>query len=272
MSASRSKSDSQPLLVFSFLVLLAIVYSLKSCGSGDDEPPFAVNTDSIAARADSIAAAAADSAARVAARDSAARADSLRADSARLAGPVRPAPPSPGSGSRLEIQGGTVEMGEGSFIEMSGGGVVVIDGDTVAAGERVVLRGGAGRAPGATRDADRFIPAAEALWAPLGAWSGRGGKETERFRAASDEWRLVVRSRTEKEGPSQVRVTVLKVAAGAARGGLVTYLTVPGGGADTSYVHEPPGLFYLRVESVNARWTLAAEEKRVPAEALPARP
>ncbi|HEX2204095.1 MAG TPA: hypothetical protein VHG91_12380, partial [Longimicrobium sp.] len=208
--------------------------------------------------------------ARVAARDSAARADSLRADSARRAAvPVRPA--TTGTGSRLEIQGGTVELGEGSFIEMSGGGVVVIDGDTVAAGERVVLRGGAGRVAGATRDAERFIPASEALWAPLGRWSGSGAKATEQFRVASDEWRLVLRSRSETDAQARVEVTVLQKTR-QQMGGFVTYAIFRGDGTDTSYVHQPPGTYFLRVTSENARWTLTAEEKRVPAEALPARP
>ncbi|HEX2202265.1 MAG TPA: hypothetical protein VHG91_03150, partial [Longimicrobium sp.] len=125
--------------------------------------------------------------------------------------------------------------------------------------------------PPAPADTETAAPATthlradEALWVPVGRWSGQGQKETPRFRVGAGQWRLVT---TAGEAPGTVhgRVQVQVVDGG---GRTIAGVTLLGPAADTGYVHAEPGLFHLRVGSFGAPWTVVVEEKRVPAERLP---
>ncbi|HEX2204096.1 MAG TPA: hypothetical protein VHG91_12385 [Longimicrobium sp.] len=113
-----------------------------------------------------------------------------------------------------------------------------------------------------------FLPADRALWVPVGRWRGNDETETPRFRVGTDEWRMVL---TVGEPPPGVHRSV-QVRAVTFGNRTVAEMGLLGPAADTGYVHAAAGLYHLRVRSLGAPWTLVAEEKRVPAEALPARP
>ena len=103
-----------------------------------------------------------------------------------------------------------------------------------------------------------LVPPSEAAWAPLGRWSGTGDKGTSRFRVTGDEWRLAgtVRRLKKTEHPWIV-VQVFD----SSRSQVATF-SIEDIGSDTTYLHTDPGVYYLGVSTHEARWELAAEERR----------
>ena len=139
--------------------------------------------------------------------------------------------------------------------EESGGGAASgVETDTTPTPAAPAAAGGGGAEP--------FVPASGAAWSRLGSWAGSGDEETERFRVESGEWRLVVKMQKINEGGNGwILVRVMDdQRAELAR------MTMMDSGTDTSYVHLRPGVYYLVVGTNSVRWSVWAEEGRLPAE------
>ena len=144
---------------------------------------------------------------------------------------------------------GSTESGGGAADSSSGVGT-----DTTPAA--------AAPAAAAGTEAGPFLPASEAAWTRLAGWAGSGDEETERFRVGSDEWRLVVKMQKINEGGiGWILVRVMDPQRTE-----VARMTMMDSGTDTSYVHLRPGVYYLVVGTNSVRWSVWAEEGRLPAE------
>jgi hypothetical protein len=110
----------------------------------------------------------------------------------------------------------------------------------------------------------RHLTPGEVAWAEMRSWSGTGDKATERFQVNSDEWRLV--GAVEPLAGAEKSWVIVKVY-DAQRNHVYTF-SIEEPGADTSYVHGEPGLYFLTVGTQEARWRLSAQERRLPAEVV----
>ena len=177
-----------------------------------------------------------------------------------LGGPESTVPPPPPDTQRTAVVDSVLRSrivtGEGSYIEVNGQRITFGEDGTVHI-DTVDADGNVRRRP-----AGGFVPAAEALWKPVGRWAGTGRKSTESFRVGSNEWRIVYGGTPRRE-PSWQRVSVLD-----SIGQQFTSARRDGAGTDTSYVHRGPGVFSLDIDGYNSRWTVAVEEKALPAERI----
>jgi hypothetical protein len=102
-----------------------------------------------------------------------------------------------------------------------------------------------------------YQPATE--WALVKSWSGNGTKETELFSVSGGEWRITWDTLNEAFAGAGIFQIYVKNAAGH----LVSVAANKRGvGADISYVHSPPGQYYLTVNSGNVDWTVRVEARR----------
>jgi hypothetical protein len=93
-------------------------------------------------------------------------------------------------------------------------------------------------------------------WAVVKSWSGGGTKETELFSVSGGEWRIAWECRSVASPSAGIFQIEVKNAAGH----LVSVAANQRGtGADVSYVHAPPGEYYLTVNSANVNWTVRVE-------------
>lgn len=97
-----------------------------------------------------------------------------------------------------------------------------------------------------------------ATWSPLGTWQGTGGaKETETFTTTQKEWR-VRWTATPTASPRLFSVTVRA----ADTRDVVSIISAGEEPSGESYVRGPAGKYYVSIATVNAKWTLVAEESR----------
>jgi hypothetical protein len=142
---------------------------------------------------------------------------------------------------------GSTESGDGAADSSSG-----VETDTTPSAP----------AAAAGTESGPFLAASEAAWTRLASWAGSGDEETERFRVTSDEWRLVVKMQKINEGGiGWILVRVMDPQRTE-----LARMTMMDSGTDTSYVHLRPGVYYLVVGTNSVRWSVWAEEGRLPAE------
>lgn len=98
------------------------------------------------------------------------------------------------------------------------------------------------------------------IWKPVGAWSGRGDRQTETFTSDTGGFRIHWETKNETTpGTGTLKVTFRSGDSGRE---IVEALDVKGVGADTVQVAaERPRWYYLTIESVNVDWTLAVDER-----------
>ena len=96
-------------------------------------------------------------------------------------------------------------------------------------------------------------------WRVIDSWSGSGQLETQTFRVSSSEWRV-----DWEATPSGDYGSVFQVYVYRGDGTLVTLAAnvANQGGTSVSYVHAPPGEFYLMMNAANVNWSVEAEEPR----------
>jgi hypothetical protein len=98
----------------------------------------------------------------------------------------------------------------------------------------------------------------DASWRAIKSWSGSGIKETESFSVQGRQWRVSWSTRNETFRGSGI----LQIYVKNGRGNLVSTVSTHGVGGDASYVHSPPGEYYLTINSGNVDWTVVVEEHR----------
>jgi hypothetical protein len=92
----------------------------------------------------------------------------------------------------------------------------------------------------------------------VGAWSGRGNRQTESFDVTSGSLRFVWETRDELEpGAGYLRVSLHSSISGRVTEGVID---VSGEGADTVQIASEPRVAYLLIESARIDWTLSLEE------------
>lgn len=112
---------------------------------------------------------------------------------------------------------------------------------------------------GAPSSPARATPgAAETVWRPLGAWSGRGNIQTESFDVVSGALRLT----WETHGESGPGAGTFRVALHSAISGrpLQTFVERQGVGRGTAYLEDDPRVSYLVIESDRVEWRITLEE------------
>lgn len=99
-------------------------------------------------------------------------------------------------------------------------------------------------------------------WTSLGSWSGSGTKETESFAASSREWRLTWTAEPADKsfagGQKTFAIDVMK------EGTQYPVSSIQAGASETkgeSFVRGA-GRYYLKVSSLNAKWTIQAEQAK----------
>jgi hypothetical protein len=112
---------------------------------------------------------------------------------------------------------------------------------------------------------DAFVPAEEAVWGEVARFSGAGQDATADFSVRSREFRVITRGRSQTPIPWRT-VEVQNTA-----GRRVGWIRLEEPGADTSYVHDGPGVFRLVMKRFQGDWQARVEEKLLPAERMPDR-
>lgn len=95
-------------------------------------------------------------------------------------------------------------------------------------------------------------------WRTLGAWSGRGSKQTESF--AFESGTLRVRWQTRNEAPNAVGTFRLVLQSAISGRQLAVAADHRGAGRGESYIPETPRSAYMLVESENIDWSFTVEE------------
>ena len=98
------------------------------------------------------------------------------------------------------------------------------------------------------------------IWKQVGAWSGRGNKQTETFTGDTGGFRLRWETTNEATpGGGSLKVTFRSGDSGRE---IIDALDVHGVGRDTTQVAaERPRWYYLTIESANVDWSLAVDER-----------
>jgi hypothetical protein len=95
-------------------------------------------------------------------------------------------------------------------------------------------------------------------WHTLGAWSGRGGRQTESFDITSGALR--VSWKTSSDAPDTRGAFRVELHSAISGRPLETVVDVEGVGADTVRVAASPRVAYLLIESDDVDWTITLEE------------
>ena len=98
------------------------------------------------------------------------------------------------------------------------------------------------------------------VWRSVGAWSGRGNRQTESF--TSDTGALRVKWEASALPGEPAASGTLRLIAHSAISGRILQEVVDqrGPGAGTDYVSQDPHVFYMSVESSGLAWSFAVEE------------
>lgn len=119
----------------------------------------------------------------------------------------------------------------------------------------------AGSGCGEAESENALTPAsttANLSWRPLGAWSGRGDRQTESFDISSGALRLTWEaSSTTSPGAGRLGVTLHSAISGRP---LVTIVDIEGTGSDTVRVAAEPRVAHLLIDSDGVEWSVTLEE------------
>jgi len=95
-------------------------------------------------------------------------------------------------------------------------------------------------------------------WKRVGAWSGRGNRQTESFTSDSGALRVRWETKLTAAAPDGLfRLTAHSAISGRP---LEQVVEQHGAGAGTGYVSQDPHVFYMSVESSGLDWTFSVEE------------
>ena len=98
---------------------------------------------------------------------------------------------------------------------------------------------------------------ARAAWGVVKEWTGTGSKVMETFDITGKEWRVNWTSKPSGKDYGSFGVLVY-----TADKKLIGSATARVGAADTTYVHEGPGRYYVQVTAANVDWTLTVEDDK----------
>jgi hypothetical protein len=124
--------------------------------------------------------------------------------------------------------------------------------------------GSAGESAPAGEDTAGFIPAEEAAWREVKRWRGDGSRTTEKVRVRGGEFRVIY---TATRMDNQYASLFVRVVNAEGRG--VANANLRSERTDTTYVHEPTGLYHLEVSGSASVWTVSVEERALQAERTP---
>lgn len=124
--------------------------------------------------------------------------------------------------------------------------------------------GSAGEGAPAGADTAGFIPAEEAAWREVKRWRGDGGRTTEKVRVRGGEFRVIYTANRMDNEYASLFVRVVN-----AEGRGVANASLRSARTDTTYVHEPTGLYYLEISGSASVWTVSVEERALQAERTP---
>ena len=98
------------------------------------------------------------------------------------------------------------------------------------------------------------------IWKPVGAWSGRGSKQTETFTSDTAGFRVTWTAKNETApGTGTLRVVFRSGDSGRE---ILDAVNVRGNGSGIEEVAaERPRWYYLTIESANVDWTVMVEER-----------
>jgi hypothetical protein len=114
-------------------------------------------------------------------------------------------------------------------------------------------------AAGCTTERPRTAPAGSVTrWHELGAWAGRGTRQTESFEVTTGAMRLTWETRGESAAADgHLRVSLHSAISGRP---LQTLVDVRGAGGSTVNIEDDPRTSYLVIESENLDWRVKLEE------------
>jgi hypothetical protein len=101
--------------------------------------------------------------------------------------------------------------------------------------------------------AEAARPAAEPRWHQLGAWTGRGDRQTDSFDVTTGALQVRWNARETTPGAGRLRVSLHSAISGRP---LQTVLDVRGSGADEVYFEDEPRVSYLVVEASDVDWRI----------------
>ena len=100
-------------------------------------------------------------------------------------------------------------------------------------------------------------------WHELGAWSGRGNRQTESFEVTTGALRVTWETRNESApGAGRFRVSLHSAISGRS---LQTIVDVRGIGGSTVNIEDDPRTSYLEIDADKLEWRVRLEEVVVPA-------
>ena len=109
-------------------------------------------------------------------------------------------------------------------------------------------------------EAHRAQPQSVVVWKPLGAWSGRGDKQTETF--TSDTGGFRVHWETAKEAPAGGGRLRVVFRSGDSGREIIEAIDARGNGGGTEDVAaDRPRWFYVTIESANVEWKVSIDER-----------
>jgi hypothetical protein len=98
------------------------------------------------------------------------------------------------------------------------------------------------------------------IWKPVGAWSGRGDKQTETF--TSDTGGFRVHWETAKEAPAGGGRLRVVFRSGDSGREIIEAIDAHGAGEGTEEVAaERPRWYYITIESANVDWKVSVDER-----------
>jgi hypothetical protein len=115
-------------------------------------------------------------------------------------------------------------------------------------------------APGCKSEHPRTPPPAESAtrWHELGAWSGRGNRQTESFEVTTGALRVIWETRNESApGAGRFRVSLHSAISGRS---LQTIVDVRGVGGSAVNIEDDPRTSYLEIQSDSLEWRVRLEE------------
>ena len=114
---------------------------------------------------------------------------------------------------------------------------------------------------GCRSEAPRPAPRADAVvWKPVGAWSGRGDKQTETFTSDTGGFRVHWKTTNESpDGGGRLRVVFRSGDSGRE---IIEAIDATGTGGGTEEVAaDRPRWFYVTIESANVDWSVSIDER-----------
>jgi hypothetical protein len=99
------------------------------------------------------------------------------------------------------------------------------------------------------------------VWQKVGAWSGRGNRQTDSFEGETGELR--VRWDARGDTPSVSGTLQITLHSGLSGRPLSVVVDHQGAGSGTAYVNEDPRTFFFVIDSANLDWSFTVDERIV---------